>query len=135
MLIVVDVWIIYWWCEGNMFADYRHDVCQVQKKNLLLFWACKSRVVTKTLNIVTVIHSPQSLGWVPIHSWTIIHDFYWTFIKHNKNIGFPRHYPTNWKNTYIKYSLSIINYQRSCIQIYTYINLRKSQLHNRIDNN
>jgi hypothetical protein len=106
-----------------------------KKKNLLLFWACKSRVVTKTLNIVTVIHPPQSLGWVPIHSWTIIHDFYWTFIKHNKNIGLPRHYPTNWKNTYIKYSLSIINYQRSCIQIYTYINLRKSQLHNRIDNN
>ena len=48
MLIVVDVWIIYWWCEGNMFADYRHDVCQVQKKNLLLFWACKSRAVTSS---------------------------------------------------------------------------------------
>jgi len=32
MLIVVDVWIVYWWCEGNMFADDRHDVCQVQKK-------------------------------------------------------------------------------------------------------
>jgi hypothetical protein len=42
MLIVIDVWIIYWWCEGNMFADYRHDVCQVQKKNLLLFWAWKA---------------------------------------------------------------------------------------------
>jgi len=36
MLIVVDVWIIYWWCEGNMFADYRHDVCQVQKKNYVV---------------------------------------------------------------------------------------------------
>jgi hypothetical protein len=34
MLIVVDVWIIYWWCEGNMFADYWHDVCQVQKKKI-----------------------------------------------------------------------------------------------------
>jgi hypothetical protein len=28
-----------------------------------------------------------------------------------------------------------INYQRSYIQIYTYINLQKSQLRNRIDNN
>ena len=30
MLIVVDVWIIYWWYEGNMFADYWHGVCQVK---------------------------------------------------------------------------------------------------------
>jgi hypothetical protein len=35
----------------------------------------------------------------------------------------------------IHYQLSIINYQRSYIQIYTYINLQKSQLRNIIDNN
>jgi hypothetical protein len=45
MLIVVDVWIIYWWCEGNMFADYRLDVCQVQKK-IIVVLGLKSRVVT-----------------------------------------------------------------------------------------
>jgi len=36
MLIVVDVWIVYWWCEGNI-ADYRYDVCQVQKENYCCF--------------------------------------------------------------------------------------------------
>jgi hypothetical protein len=35
----------------------------------------------------------------------------------------------------IHYQLLTINYQRSYIQIYTYINLQKSQLCNRIDNN
>jgi hypothetical protein len=35
----------------------------------------------------------------------------------------------------IHYQLSTINYQHSYIQIYTYINLQKSQLRNRIYNN
>jgi len=50
MLIVVDVWIVYWWCEGNMFADYRHDVCQVQKNTVVL--GLKSRVVTKRISYI-----------------------------------------------------------------------------------
>ena len=46
MLIVVGVWIVYWWCEGNMFVNYWHDVCQVQKKKITIVLGLKSRVVT-----------------------------------------------------------------------------------------
>ena len=45
MLIVVDVWIIYWWYEGNMFVDHRHDVCQVQKKNYCCFGLVKAELL------------------------------------------------------------------------------------------
>jgi len=55
MLIVVDVWIVYWWCEGNMFADYRHDVCQVQKK-ILLFWAWKAELLQNVSLILTKLN-------------------------------------------------------------------------------
>jgi len=37
--------------------------------------------INKTLNPVTIINPPQSLGWISIHSWTIIHDLYRTSIK------------------------------------------------------
>ena len=44
-----------------MFADYRHDMCQVQKKKkLLLFWACKSRAVTTRVGMRLVRYIDNS---------------------------------------------------------------------------
>jgi len=33
-------------------------------------------VINKTLNPITIIHHQQSLRWILIHPWIIIHDFY-----------------------------------------------------------
>jgi hypothetical protein len=44
MLIVVDVWIVSWWCEGtsSLITD---TVCVKYKNKLLLFWAWKARLL------------------------------------------------------------------------------------------
>jgi hypothetical protein len=44
MLIVIDVWIVYWWCEEtcSLFTD---TMCVKYKKKLMLFWAWKARLL------------------------------------------------------------------------------------------
>jgi hypothetical protein len=41
----------------------------------------RSCIINKILNLITIIHLPQPLGWISIHSWTIIYYLYKTYIK------------------------------------------------------
>jgi len=69
MLIIVDVWIIYWWCEGNMFADYRQDVCQVEKKIYCCFGIVKAELLHHVYS--------KSSCWNEIREMSIFKSIFW----------------------------------------------------------
>jgi len=59
----MDCILIMW---GNRFANYRHDVCQVHKKELPLFWAWKVRLLHASQGITYIF---REVHW--FIAWTI----------------------------------------------------------------